>query len=69
MQQFVRDPSQDKQGGKKEPKSNGFVVKGAPWEQPPDTQSEEAFPSFGNGVPTNDSSRPISSAWGARKHF
>lgn len=71
MQQFVRDPSQDKRDGKnKEAKSNGFVVKGAPWEQPPDTQSEEAFPSFGNGVPTNENaSRPISSAWGARKHF
>lgn len=70
MQQFVRDPNQDKQSSKKEAKSNGFVVKGAPWEAPPpDTQSNEEFPSFGNGGVTNDASRPISSAWGSRKHF
>jgi hypothetical protein len=74
MQQFVRDPNQDKQNSKKEAKSNGFVVKGAPWEAPaPDTQSNEEFPSFGNGGVTNEpptaASRPISSAWGSRKHF
>ena len=38
MNQFVRDPAQEKGKGSKEKKSNGFVVKGAPWEQPPDTQ-------------------------------
>jgi len=72
MQTFVRDPNLDnKKGGAKENQSNGFVVKGAPWEQPPDTQSNEEFPSFlGNGVSSSASStRPVSSAWGARKHF
>jgi len=71
MQQFVRDGTQGKETGKKEKQSNGFVVKGAPWEQPPDTQSNEEFPSFGNGVAPSDSSinRPLSSVWGPRKHF
>lgn len=71
MQQFVRDGNQGKETGKKEKQSNGFVVKGAPWEQPPDTQSNEEFPSFGIGVASNDSSmsRPLSSVWGPRKHF
>jgi len=71
MQQFVRDPKQDKGGkGSKEKKSNGFVVKGAPWEQPPDTQSTEEFPSMGNGVGSGSGgvSKPVSSAWG-RKHY
>jgi hypothetical protein len=39
MNQYVRDPKQEKGGkGSKEKKTNGFVVKGAPWEAPPDTQ-------------------------------
>jgi len=67
MQQYVRDPKQDKDKASKEKKNNGFVVTGAPWEQAPDTQSNEEFPSMmGNGV---SNSRPISSAWGARKHY
>jgi len=66
MQQYVRDSKQDKGKSSNEKKNNGFVVTGAPWEQPPDTQSNEEFPSMGNGV---SNSRPISSAWGARKHF
>jgi polyribonucleotide nucleotidyltransferase len=69
MQKFVREPNSDnKKGGAKENQSNGFVVKGAPWEQPPDTQSNEEFPSFGNGV-SSASVKPVGSAWGTRKHF
>jgi len=73
MQQYTTPAS--KKGGsetnKNDKQSNGFVVKGAPWEQPPDTQSNEEFPSFGNGIAPSDTSihRPISSAWGPRKHF
>jgi len=66
MNQFVRDPATEGKGkGTKEKKSNGFVVKGAPWEAPPDTQSNEEFPSMGNGI--SNASKPVSSAWG-RKH-
>lgn len=38
MQQYVRDPKQDKAKSSSEMKNNGFVVTGAPWEQAPDTQ-------------------------------
>jgi transcription antitermination factor NusA-like protein len=70
LQGFVRSSHQDKQKGAVEKQANGFVVKGAPWEHSaPDTQSNEEFPSFGNGVAAAPNSKPISSAWGARKHF
>jgi len=72
MQSFVRGSGQAKQQGLADKQSNGpngFVVKGAPWEQAPDTQSNEEFPSFGNGVANASATKPISSAWGARKHF
>jgi polyribonucleotide nucleotidyltransferase len=71
MQQFVRDSNPGKETGKKDKQSNGFVVKGAPWEHPPDTESKEEFPSFGNGLGSTESSmsRPLSSVWGPRKHF
>jgi len=67
MQQYVRDSKEEKGKSKGEKKSNGFVVTGAPWEQAPDTESNVEFPSMGsNGV---SNTRPVSSAWGARKHF
>jgi len=72
MQQFVRDPKQDSKKQTNGKQSNGFVVQGAPWEKAPDTQSNEEFPSMGNGVGVSGGgggARPLSSAWGARKHF
>lgn len=37
MQQFVRKEGNEKENNNKQKQSNGFVVKGAPWEAP-DTQ-------------------------------
>lgn len=75
MQQYVRGPANSQGNEKKGNKQNGFVVKGAPWEQAPDTQSNEEFPSFGNGVASgNEASggsggRLVGSVWGSRKHM
>lgn len=55
---------------------NGFVVKGAPWEQKaPNTASVEEFPSFGprggTQAPLTEAappqSAPFSGAWGLRR--
>jgi len=78
MKSFVKGPSGGKEGDRNKDKpANGFVVKGAPWEQgkseAPDTQNTEEFPSFGNGVAAANADsgigRPLSSVWGPRKHF
>jgi len=76
MQQYVRKDHDQKQGHGRQKQSNGFVVKGAPWEAPPDTQSTVDFPTFGNGLgsslpepPPAQSARPLNSVWGARKHL
>jgi len=67
MQKFLRNGSGSDRKEKKEKQNNGFVVQGAPWEQPPDTQSTEDFPTFGSAANSNnEGSRPISSAWGSR---
>jgi len=74
MQQYVRKDNDQKQGHGRQKQSNGFVVKGAPWEAPPDTQSTVDFPTFGNGLgssvpepPPAQPARPLNSVWG-RKH-
>jgi hypothetical protein len=77
MQKYLKKDSDQKQGNNKQKQNNGFVVKGAPWEAPPDTQSTVDFPTFGNGLasvaaepqPPVAASRPLNSVWGARKHF
>jgi transcription antitermination factor NusA-like protein len=75
MQQYVRKENDQQQNHGKQKQSNGFVVKGAPWEAP-DTQSTVDFPTFGNGLSSGSeppvaqapASRPLNSVWG-RKHF
>ena len=57
--------------------SNGFVVEGAPWEQPrnvaPNTASVTEFPSFGGnrnrGEPLQQQqpTSPVTGAWGFRR--
>ncbi|XP_021963131.1 vigilin isoform X2 [Folsomia candida] len=81
MQKYLKKDSDQNQGNHKQKQSNGFVVKGAPWNAP-DTQSTVDFPTFGNGLasaetepmpvaaaPVAPAPRPLNSAWGARKHF
>ncbi|XP_059485488.1 vigilin [Neocloeon triangulifer] len=70
LQQYTRHPSRtdkDAAGGAG-PGETGFVVKGAPWEQPqstPNTSSIEDFPSFGGD---NQGSAPTTSGpWGPRR--
>jgi len=77
MKQYLRADDQNK-SNKQQKQSNGFVVKGAPWEAP-DTQSTVDFPTFGNGLSSSSSEpvapapaptpKPLNSVWGARKHF
>jgi len=78
MQKFIKSGNEGPQSHRKSDKqNNGFVVKGAPWEAPPDTQSTEHFPTFGNGMGAAAApapapaapERPMNSAWGGRKHF
>lgn len=78
MQQYLRKDADQKKNNNKQKQSNGFVVKGAPWEAPPDTQSTVDFPTFGNGLTSVGEQpapavvpnpRPLNSVWGARKHF
>jgi hypothetical protein len=38
MQKYLRKDADQKQSNHKQKQSNGYVVKGAPWEAPPDTQ-------------------------------
>jgi hypothetical protein len=72
MQQYVRKDNEHKDSRKQQKQNNGFVVKGAPWEAPPDTESTVDFPTFGNNglaEPPPPISKPLNSVWGARKHF
>jgi len=42
MQKYLRKDESEKKS-KKDKQTNGFVVKGAPWEAPPDTQVSISF--------------------------
>ncbi|CAG9761158.1 unnamed protein product [Ceutorhynchus assimilis] len=62
-----RQPQQNAQRNRDSNNPNGFVVKGAPWEQSaPNTASVTDFPAFGRTVEQPQAS-PMAGAWGGRR--
>ncbi|XP_077998393.1 vigilin-like [Glandiceps talaboti] len=67
MKQYMAPPSRDDHPGNR-PRP-GFVVRDAPWDQPPDTSSTQEYPSLvASAAPSSGSGAgPI--AWGPSKRF
>jgi len=51
------------------PKSSGYIVTGAPWNQQPDTNSTEDFPSLSSTASSSNTTAParMNFAWGPRR--
>ncbi|CAF0968591.1 unnamed protein product [Brachionus calyciflorus] len=68
-QQYVHPSSRndyDNQNGSPNGASTGFVVKGAPWEQAPDTNNMDDFPTISTSA-ENGQTNGQKSMWGPRK--
>ena len=60
LRQLERPPSKGDEGGndRRKAPTQGFIVKDAPWDKAPNTESQEDFPSFGAVV------APKGRSWG-----
>ena len=61
MRNLERPAKESEPAAKPKGPTMGFIVKDAPWDRAPDTQSQEEFPSFGAVV------APKGRSWGPTK--